>query len=134
MAIRNIREVGDSVLRKKSKSVETIDQKILTLLDDMVETMYKADGVGLAAPQVGILKRVVVMDIGDGVIELINPEIIHSEGSQSGSEGCLSLPNESGDVTRPFRVTVRAYNRESKIIELTVKNFLQELFAMNLII
>ncbi|NFH49354.1 peptide deformylase, partial [Clostridium sporogenes] len=89
MAIRNIRKYGDELLRKKSRKVEKIDDRILTLLEDMAETMYSAEGVGLAAPQVGILKRVVVIDVGEGLIKLINPEIIETEGSQKDVEGCL---------------------------------------------
>src|SRR5690625_2980877 len=92
MALRNIRENGDGLLRKKSRKVEKIDERILTLIDDMVETMYEADGVGLAAPQVGILKRVVVIDVGEGILKLINPEIIEKEGAYTDVEGCLSVP------------------------------------------
>ncbi|MGL5315431.1 MAG: peptide deformylase, partial [Peptostreptococcaceae bacterium] len=94
MAIRQIVQIGEPVLRKKSKVVEKIDEKIIQLLDDMADTMYHADGVGLAAPQVGILKRVVVIDIGDGIIELINPEIIETSGEQIDDEGCLSVIGE----------------------------------------
>lgn len=104
MAVRFIREDGDEILRKVSKKVDVIDEKIKTLLDDMVETMYAANGVGLAAPQVGILKRVVVIDVGDGLMELINPEIIEQEGEQIDVEGCLSIPGVAGEVKRPARV------------------------------
>ena len=97
MAIRNIRKYGDELLRKKSRKIEKIDDRILTLLEDMAETMYSAEGVGLAAPQVGILKRVVVIDVGEGLIKLINPEIIETEGSQKDVEGCLSVPGEQGE-------------------------------------
>lgn len=119
MAIRIIRKEEDPVLRKISKVVDKIDDKIITLLDDMVETMYDANGVGLAAPQVGILKRIVVIDVGDGVIELINPEIIHEEGSQCDAEGCLSIPGISEEIVRPAKVRVKALNRhgEEFIIE-----------------
>ena len=91
MALREIVQIGEPVLRKKAKKVEVIDEKILQILDDMADTMYNADGVGLAAPQVGILKRIVVIDIGDGLLELINPEIIETSGEQIGEEGCLSV-------------------------------------------
>ncbi|SHH09754.1 peptide deformylase [Tepidibacter thalassicus] len=116
MALRIIRKEGDPVLRKKSKVVEKIDSRIITLLDDMAETMYDADGVGLAAPQVGILKRVVIIDIGGGLIELINPEIIEQSGKQSDDEGCLSVPGKFGKVTRPNKVKVRAFNRKGEEI------------------
>lgn len=111
MAIRNIRKEEDPVLRKISKPVDTIDDKIITLLDDMIETMYDADGVGLAAPQVGILKRVIVIDIGEGVIELINPEIIAEDGVQCDNEGCLSLPGITEEVARPRTVKVKGFDR-----------------------
>lgn len=112
MALRQIVQIGDSVLRKKCKPVEKIDDKIIQLLDDMADTMYEADGVGLAAPQVGILKRIAIVDVGDGLIELINPEIIEVKGTQTDDEGCLSVVNEFGPVTRPYYVKVRAYNRK----------------------
>ena len=111
MAIRNIVKEGDPVLRKTCRSVLQFDEKLATLLDDMKDTMYKAEGVGLAAPQVGILKRVCIVDVGDGLIELVNPVIVEQNGSQTGGEGCLSSPGEYGDVTRPMEVTVRAQDR-----------------------
>ena len=111
MAIRNIVKEGDPVLRKTCRSVLQFDEKLATLLDDMKDTMYKAEGVGLAAPQVGILKRVCIVDVGDGLIELVNPVIVEQSGSQTGGEGCLSSPGEYGDVTRPMEVTVRAQDR-----------------------
>lgn len=114
MAIRNIRIHGDDILRKKSKTVKVITPSVLSLLDDMAETMYNAEGVGLAAPQVGILKRIVVIDVGDGLIELINPEIIETSGCQVGDEGCLSLPGESKVVERPNYAKVKAMNREGE--------------------
>ena len=101
MAIRNIVKLGDDTLRKVCKPQEKFDLRLWTLLKDMADTMYKAEGVGLAGPQVGILRRVVVIDVGDGLVELINPEIIAQEGSQCGREGCLSLPGRQGVVTRP---------------------------------
>ncbi|MEJ8553739.1 peptide deformylase [Tepidibacter sp. Z1-5] len=129
MALRNIREDGDSVLRKKSRKVDKIDSKIITLLDDMVETMNCADGVGLAAPQVGILKRVVVIDVGDGVIELINPEIVEVSGTQTDDEGCLSIPGKFGKVTRPDNVKVRAFNRNGEQFEIEGKGLLARAFC-----
>lgn len=114
MAIRNIVKLGDPILRKKSREVTKFDDRLFILLDDMKETMYKADGVGLAAVQVGVLKRVVVMDCGDGYLELINPVITLQEGRQIEAEGCLSLPGEYGNTIRPAKVQVKAQNREGK--------------------
>ncbi len=114
MSLRNIRVLGDDLLRKKSRKVEVIDDRILQLLDDMEETMRSRDGVGLAAPQVGILRRVVIVDIGDGLFEFINPEIIEQSGANTMVEGCLSVPDKIGDVTRPTFVKVRAYNRKGE--------------------
>ena len=111
MALRNIVKVGDDVLRKQCKPQTKFDERLWTLLDDMAETMYATNGVGLAAPQVGILKRVVVIDVGDGLIELINPEIIEATGSEIGVEGCLSVPGKQGLVKRPSYVRVRALDR-----------------------
>ncbi len=121
MAIRQLRYEGDPILRKKSKEVTEINDKIRTLLEDMVETMYEHEGVGLAAPQVGILRRVVVIDVGDGPIKLINPEIIHKEGEFIDAEGCLSIPGRAGTVKRPVRVKVKYLdeNGEEKTIEGT---------------
>ena len=110
MAIRQLRYEGDPILRKKSRIVEKIDDKIKILLDDMVDTMYKEEGVGLAAPQVGILKQVIVIDVGDGPIKLVNPEIIEQEGECIDIEGCLSVPGENGNVNRPKRVKVRYFD------------------------
>lgn len=129
MALRQIVQVGDSVLRKKSKHVEKIDEKIIQLLEDMADTMYAADGVGLAAPQVGILKRVVVIDVGEGVIELINPEIIEVRGEQLDEEGCLSVIGESGFVKRPQYVKVKALNRYGKEIILEGTGLLARAFC-----
>ena len=114
MAIRNIIKKDNPLLRKKSRPVEVFDDRLATLLDDMIQTMYKAEGVGLAAVQVGVLRRVVVIDWGDGLMELVNPEIIEREGSQEEVEGCLSLPGESGVTLRPMKVKVKAQNREGK--------------------
>ncbi len=121
MALREIMKFGDDILRKKCRPVTAFDNKLATLLDDMVQTLSSADGVGLAAPQVGILRRAVVIDIrdGKGTLELVNPEIISSEGSQLGDEGCLSAPGEWCKVERPMRVTVKALDRTGK--EFTVK-------------
>lgn len=124
MALRNVRKYGDDILRKKSRVVEKIDNRITTLLDDMLETMYENNGVGLAAPQVGILKRIVVIDIGEGPLFLINPEIIHKEGSYIDEEGCLSIPGEVGKVERPYKVKVKALNRDGKEIVIEGKELL----------
>ncbi len=118
MAVREIRKDGDEVLRKVCRKVDVIDDRILTLLDDMKETMYKAEGVGLAASQVGVLRRVVVIDIGDGPIELINPVIVYESGEQLEEEGCLSVPGIRGQVKRPAKVIVRAMNRKGETFEL----------------
>ena len=112
MALRTIRVQGDPVLEKKCKEITEVTPKIRELIDDMLETMYDANGVGLAAPQVGILKRVVVIDIGEGPVVMINPEIIETSGEQTGDEGCLSLPGKAGQVTRPNYVKARAFNEE----------------------
>lgn len=112
MAIRTIRISTDEVLRKKCKVVKEITPNLLTLLDDMADTMYEANGVGLAAPQVGILKRVVVIDIGEGLVELINPEILETSGSQIDDEGCLSVPGKYAPVDRPNYVKVKAMDRD----------------------
>jgi peptide deformylase len=124
MAIRNIREVGDKVLNKVAKEIKEVDKKLLILIEDMLDTMYDASGVGLAAPQVGILKRLVVIDVseeGNEPIILINPEIIERDGEQIGDEGCLSVPGKVGTVSRPEYVKVKAYNEkmEEYIIEGT---------------
>ncbi len=119
MALRTIRIQGDAVLTKKCKEITEVTPKIKELIEDMLDTMYDACGVGLAAPQVGILKRVVVIDIGEGPVVMINPEIIETSGSQTGDEGCLSLPGKAGQVTRPNYVKARAFdeNMEEFIIE-----------------
>ncbi len=119
MAVRKIREMGDEVLGKKCKEVTGITERTAVLIEDMLDTMYDAMGVGLAAPQVGILKRIVVIDVGEGPIILINPEILETSGSQTGEEGCLSVPGKSGCVTRPNYVKVKALdeNMEEVIYE-----------------
>lgn len=117
MAIRKIRVDGDDILRKKCKPIDKMTDRLRILIDDMFDTMYEANGVGLAAPQVGILKRVVVIDICDGnQYVLINPEIIEADGEQTGDEGCLSLPGLSGTVTRPNHVVCRALNEDMEEI------------------
>lgn len=129
MAIREIREKGDEILYKKCKAVVKFDEKLHILLDDMYETMQSRDGVGLAAPQVGILKRAVVIDVGDGKIELINPEIVEESGEQTGREGCLSVPGVFGEVTRPNVVTVKAQDRDGKWFKITGKELLARAFC-----
>ena len=114
MALRNIVKVGDPILNKKSRVVEKFDERLSVLIDDMFDTMYAQEGVGLAAVQVGMLKRVVVIDVGDGKIELVNPEITLVEGTQEESEGCLSIPGESGITRRPAKVQVKAQDRNGK--------------------
>lgn len=116
MAIRNIRINGDEVLRKKCKKVDKVDRRLLILIDDMIETMYDADGVGLAAPQVGILKRLFIIDVYDGAgpIVFINPEILEVSGSQIGDEGCLSVPGETADIERPNYVKIKATNEKGE--------------------
>ena len=128
MAIRNIRLEKDEILKKKSREVEVIDDKIQTLIDDMIETMYKYNGVGLAAVQVGILKRVVVIDIedGEGVRVLINPKITKIKGEQEVDEGCLSFPNQYAKVIRPKEVTVEALDRSGKKIVIKAKDLLAQ--------
>ena len=118
MAIRKIREMGDDVLTKVCKEVEKVTPRTKVLIDDMFDTMYDAMGVGLAAPQVGVLKRIVTIDVGEGPILLINPEIIETSGEQTGEEGCLSVPGKSGVVTRPNYVKVRAFDEDMKEIVL----------------
>ena len=129
MAIREIREKGDEILYKKCKAVVKFDEKLHILLDDMYETMQSRDGVGLAAPQVGILKRAVVIDVGDGKIELINPEIVEESGEQSRSGGCLSVPGVFGEVTRPTVVSVKAQDRDGKWFKITGKELLARAFC-----
>lgn len=118
MAVRQILTYDkDELLRKKSRTVELFDDRIKVLVEDMKETMEKADGIGLAAPQVGILKRIIVVNTGDGILSLINPEIRKSEGEQSEFEGCLSVPSIYGVVRRPLRVTARGINGEGRTVE-----------------
>ncbi len=118
MALRQIRLMGDAILEKVCRPVGEMTPRTKTLIDDMLETMYDANGVGLAAPQVGILKRIVVIDIGEGPVILINPEILETSGEQTGQEGCLSLPGQAGIVTRPNYVKVRALDTDMNEFEL----------------
>ncbi|MBR2311797.1 MAG: peptide deformylase [Clostridia bacterium] len=130
MAKLQIRTVGDEVLRKTCRPVDAITPRVLTLLDDMIETMHAANGVGLAAPQVGILKRIAVVEVEEGEIyELINPKIVASAGEQEGAEGCLSVPGRYGLVTRPKHVTVRALNRKGEEYEVSAHDFLARAFC-----
>lgn len=133
MAKLKIVKIGDDTLRKRCREVDAITPRILTLLDDMVETMRAANGVGLAAPQVGILRRIVVVEVEDGqVFELINPKIIAFLGEQEGMEGCLSVPGEWGIVKRPMHVTVRAMNRHGQIVDYTGSELLARAFCHEL--
>ena len=133
MAKLQIVKEGDETLRKTSRPVTEITPRILTLLDDMTETMRAADGVGLAAPQVGVLRRIVVIEVEEGqVIELINPKIIAFSGEQDGQEGCLSVPGRWGMVKRPMHVTVRALNRKGEEFEITGHELLARCFCHEL--
>ena len=118
MALRTIRTIGDELLYQKSREVKKMTPRTQTLIGDMLETMYDAQGVGLAAPQVGVLKRIVVIDVGDGPFVLINPQITKTEGSQTGDEGCLSVPGKAGTVTRPNEVTVRFTGEDGNTYDL----------------
>ena len=118
MAIRQIRVQGDEVLEKVCRPVKEITPRIATLIEDMIDTMYEYDGVGLAAPQVGILRRIAVIDVGEGPIVLVNPEVIETSGEQTGEEGCLSLPGKSGQVTRPNYAKVHAFNENMEEYEV----------------
>ena len=123
MAIRNIVQVGDEVLRQKCFAVESFDEKLWSLLDDMKETVKKEQGAGLAAPQIGILRRVVVVDVDEGYFEFINPVIVQQKGEQSGWEGCLSVRGKSGIVSRPMKVTLRYQDRNGESYLLKAKGF-----------
>ena len=129
MATRKIRELGDEVLTKQCKEVTKMTLRTKILIQDMLDTMYEALGVGLAAPQVGVLKRIIVIDVGEGPIVLINPEILETSGEQTGEEGCLSVPGKSGQVTRPDYVKVRALNEEMEEIELEGTGLLARAFC-----
>jgi len=123
MAIRKIVTLGDDVLRKECRKQEKFDLRLAILLKDMADTMYRAEGVGLAAPQVGVLRRVCVIDVGEGLVEMINPVITKREGEQTGREGCLSLPGRQGVVTRPMKVTVNYQDRRGAFQQLNAEGF-----------
>lgn len=123
MAIRKIIQLGDETLRKKSFSVDTINEKTIQLLDDMRDTLDKAQGAGLAAVQVGVLRRIFIVDVEEGYFEFINPEIISKSGEQYGVEGCLSVKGKWGDVKRPSEVTIKAQNRKGEYFTITAKDF-----------
>ena len=129
MALREIRIVGDEILRKKSREVKEVTPRIKELISDMIETLYKEEGVGLAAPQVGVLKRIVVIDIGEGPLVLINPEILMTSGEQTGEEGCLSVPGMSGQVTRPNYVKIKALDMDMKEQEYEGEGLLARAFC-----
>ena len=129
MAIREVREIGDDILTKQCKNVTKMTLRTKILIGDMLETMYDKYGVGLAAPQVGVLKKIVVIDVGEGPIVLINPEIVETSGEQTGEEGCLSVPGKWGIGTRPNHVKVRALNQEMEPIELEGEGLLARAFC-----
>lgn len=129
MATRQIRLAGDPILYKVCKEVKELTPMLKTLIDDMLETMYEENGVGLAAPQVGILRRIAVIDIGDGPIVLVNPQIIEEEGEQTGDEGCLSVPGKAGQVTRPNHVVIRAYDENMDAYEMEADELLARAFC-----
>lgn len=131
MALRKIVQVGDPILRKHCKEVKEVTDKTRMLIDDMIETMHDSDGVGLAAPQVGVLRRIFVVDVGEGPIVLVNPEIVETSGEQTGSEGCLSIPGRYAEVTRPNHVKIRGLDRDGNSVEyegdeLLARAFLHE--------
>jgi len=129
MASRNIVKDNDPILKKKCREVESIDDKIITLLDDMRDTLSVSNGVGLAAPQVGILRRVILVDTGDEILELINPVIVKQSGHQDSLEGCLSVPGIRGHVDRPKKVTVQGYDREGNLMEYKAQDFVATIFC-----
>ena len=132
MAIRQIREMGDEVLTKKCKAVKMMTPRTMELIEDMFDTLYESGGVGLAAPQVGILKQIVVIDVGEGPMLLINPEIVETSGTQTGSEGCLSLPGKAGQVTRPNYVKVKALDVNMEPVEYEGEELLARAFCHEL--
>ncbi len=129
MAIREIRTMGDEVLTKACKEVKMMTPRMAILIEDMLDTMYEAQGVGLAAPQVGVLRRIVVIDVGEGPIILINPEILETRGEQTGDEGCLSVPGKAGCVTRPNYVKVKALNENMKEVVYEGEGLLARAFC-----
>lgn len=132
MAVRNIRQMGDEILTKKCREIKVLTPRIRQLIEDMLETMYEANGVGLAAPQVGVLKRVVVVDIGEGPIVLINPRLLESSGEQTGEEACLSVPGKYGIVTRPMYVKVEFWNEDMEHVVLEGEELLARAFCHEL--
>ena len=134
MAIRIIRENGDEILRKKAKEVEKVDDKIREILDDMVETMHQFNGVGLAGPQIGLLKRLIVIDLYDdeGPIKLVNPKMIKQEGEQEVEEGCLSFPNQFAKIIRPAKVTIEALNENGERIKIEAEGLLAQAISHEL--
>lgn len=129
MAIRQIRLAGDPILYKVCKEVKKLTPMLQTLIEDMLDTMYEANGVGLAAPQVGVLKRIAVVDIGDGPFVLVNPVILEEEGEQTADEGCLSIPGKAGKVTRPNRIVMRAYDENMQEYEIEAEELLARAFC-----
>lgn len=129
MAIRRIRKKGEEILRKKSSDVETIDKNIKQIINDMIDTLHSTNGVAIAAPQIGELKRIIVINMGKGLIKLINPKIIKEVGTQIVTEGCLSIPNTFGKVKRPAKVTILAFNERGKKVVLTGTDELAKCFC-----
>ena len=129
MAIRQVRTIGDDILRKQCKKVKEMNRRTRELIDDMFDTMYEHNGVGLAAPQVGILKRIVVVDVGDGPIVMVNPQILESEGEEIMDEGCLSVPGMAGQVPRPAYVKVKALDEDMEEVELEATELLARAFC-----
>jgi len=129
MALRQLRHEGDEILKKKTKPVKEITPNIISLLDDMLETLHAKNGVGIAAPQVGVLRRIAIIEVEDELFELINPEIINTEGTQVSNEACLSVLGRCGDVERPMEITVQALNRHGEQFTVTVDDFLATVFC-----
>lgn len=129
MATRELRYNGDEILRKTARPVTEFNEKLWELLEDMADTMHKEQGVGLAAPQIGVLRRIVVIDVGEGVIELVNPEIVKTKGTQVGQEGCLSFPGDFGIVKRPNKVRVKAQDRHGEVFQMEGTELLARAFC-----
>ena len=132
MALREIRKEGDPVLQKVCRPVTQMTSRLRVLIDDMLDTMYEAEGVGLAAPQVGVLRRIVVIDVGEGPIILVNPEMVEKDGEQTGDEGCLSVPGMAGQVTRPAHVKVKGLNEDMEPVEYEGEGLLARAFCHEL--
>lgn len=126
VALRNIRLAGDEILTKTSRKVDVIDDRIRMILDDMADTMYAANGLGLAAVQVGVLRRLVVIDVGEGVVKLVNPEIVYREGEETDIEGCLSVPGYQGNVKRPVKVRMHALNENGEAVDIEAEGLLKK--------